>query len=94
MQIGKITKYPVLSQQNALVTVVRCHVVNRRVFQSPKCDNFYKYVWRPGSVTGKRVLLLIERGLEGKRGKGIERGGYGEEIAFTLFNFWLRACVI
>ena len=44
LQSGKITKKPVLSQLNALV---RCDVVTRRVFESPKCD---KCVWRPGSA--------------------------------------------
>jgi len=44
LQSEKIQKCPVLSQLNALV---RCHVVTRRVFESPKCD---KCVWRPGSA--------------------------------------------
>ena len=62
LQSEKIQKCPVLSQLNALV---RCHVVTRRVFESPNCD---KCVWRrskrkerkgEGRVRRRDCLLFI-----------------------------------
>jgi len=50
------------------------------------------------AAIGGGVLLLRGRG-KGRRGEGRERGkgngegsgGYGEKIASSLLNFWLRA---